>query len=51
MIFTSLLKIIKIIINFKNDSYNVKKDNPDADADAKAEAEAEAGLLPKAEKL
>ena len=29
MIFTSFLKIIKVVTNFKNDSYNVKKDNPD----------------------
>ena len=29
MIFTSLLKIKKIITNFNDDSYNVRKDNPD----------------------
>ena len=29
MIFTSLLKIKKIITKFKDDSYNVRKDNPD----------------------
>ena len=29
MIFTSLLKIKKIISNFKDDSYDIKKDNPD----------------------
>ena len=30
MIFTSLIKIKKIVSKFKDDSYNVKKDNPDA---------------------
>ena len=30
MIFTSILKLKKIITNFNNDCYNVKKDNPDA---------------------
>ena len=29
MIFTSITKLKKIITNFKNDDYNVKKDNPD----------------------
>ena len=29
MIFTSILKIIKIITHFKDDSYNYRKDNPD----------------------
>ena len=29
MIFTSVVKLVKLIKNFKNDSYNVKKDNPD----------------------
>ena len=29
MIFTSILKIKKIAANFKDDSYNVRKDNPD----------------------
>ena len=28
MIFTSILKIKKIIANFKDDSFNIKKDNP-----------------------
>ena len=44
MIFTSIFKIIKIVINFKDDSYNVKKDNPAAPSE-------DAGLEPKAEKL
>ena len=29
MIFTSILKMKKLITNFNNDSYNLKKDNPD----------------------
>jgi TRAP-type C4-dicarboxylate transport system permease small subunit len=29
MIFTSILKIIKVITHFKDDGYNVRKDNPD----------------------
>ena len=29
MIFTSMVKVYKIITNFKDDSYNLKKDNPD----------------------
>ena len=29
MIFTAILKIIKVVIHFKDDSYNVRKDNPD----------------------
>ena len=43
MIFTSLLKIKRIIGNFKDDSFNIKKDNPDlvgeeyTGIDAKAE--------------
>ena len=45
MIFTSLLKMIKIITNFKDDSYNVKKDNPGATSE-----DAEADLMPEAEK-
>ena len=45
MTFTSLLKIKKIITNFKDDSYNFKKDNPDFESegdsceDLKAKAE------------
>jgi TRAP-type C4-dicarboxylate transport system permease small subunit len=27
--FTSILKIIKVVTHFKDDSYNVRKDNPD----------------------
>jgi hypothetical protein len=43
MIFTSLLKIKKVVSHFKDDSYNVRKDNPDkvgeefTGSDAKAE--------------
>ena len=29
MIFTSIIKILKIIARYKDDSYNVRKDNPD----------------------
>jgi hypothetical protein len=29
MIFTSVLKIVKVVTHFMNDSYNVRKDNPD----------------------
>ncbi|MDR2434982.1 MAG: TRAP transporter small permease [Treponema sp.] len=29
MIFTSILKILKVIIHFKDDGYNIKEDNPD----------------------
>jgi TRAP-type C4-dicarboxylate transport system permease small subunit len=29
MIFTSILKIIKVVTHFGDDSYNVRKDNPD----------------------
>ena len=43
MVFTSILKIKKIVTHFKDDSYNVRKDNPDVvgeeytGIDAKAE--------------
>ncbi|MDR1318192.1 MAG: TRAP transporter small permease [Treponema sp.] len=30
MIFTSVLKIFKVVSHFKDDSYNVRRDNPDA---------------------
>jgi len=46
MIFTSLLKIIKVVTNFKNDSYNVRKDNP-----GMTEEIIDSGLEPKAEKI
>ena len=44
MTFTSVLKIKKIIVNYKNDKYDFKKDNPDFEiwgntADIKAKAE------------
>ena len=45
MIFTSTIKIKKVITNFKDDSYNVKKDNPDM-----VKETIDSGLEPKAEK-
>ena len=45
MTFTSLLKIKKLVVNYKDDNYNYKKDNPDFEnqgnscADLKAKAE------------
>jgi TRAP-type C4-dicarboxylate transport system permease small subunit len=43
MTFTSLLKIKKIVANYKDDTYNYKKDNPDLIG------EENTGLAPKAE--
>ena len=45
MVFTSLLKIKKVVTHFKDDNYNVRKDNPDI------VGEEYTGLDEKAEKL
>lgn len=44
MVFTSVIKIVKLILHFKDDSYTVKKDNPDKVGEEFTGAEDESAL-------